>query len=79
VHRKTNIQVRKLRSQIVDKAFRKEVSEYESQKLSAKSAGGGIQTEADIARREQQRLHQENQVCINQRGKEEARMWEYRD
>jgi uncharacterized protein (DUF3084 family) len=64
VHRKTTIQVRKLRAQIANKAFRKEVSDYESQNSSVKSGGVAIQTEADKARKEQQRLHQENQVCI---------------
>lgn len=64
VHRKTNVQVRKLRSQIVNKAFRKEVSDYESQKSNVKSTGGAVQSEADKALKEQQRLHQENQVCI---------------
>lgn len=63
MHRKTTIQVRKLRAQIANKAFRKEVSDYESQNSSVKS-GGVAQTEADKARKEQQRLHQENQVCI---------------
>jgi hypothetical protein len=55
----------------MNKAFRKEVSEYESQNSNVKSAVGGAQTEADKARNEQQRLHQENQVCIKQRGKDE--------
>jgi hypothetical protein len=65
VHRKTTIQVRKLRTQIANKAFRKEVSDYESQNSGVKSGGGvAVQTEADKARKEQQRLHQENQVCI---------------
>lgn len=64
VHRKTTIQVRKLRSQIVNKAFRKEVSDYESQNSSVKSTGAAVQSEADKARKEQQRLHQENQVCV---------------
>ena len=64
VHRKTTIQVRKLRSQIVNKAFRKEVSDYESQNSNVKSAGIAVQSEADKARTEQQRLHQETQVCV---------------
>jgi len=64
VHRKTTIQVRKLRSQIVNKAFRKEVSDYESQNSNGKSAGIAVQSEADKARTEQQRLHQETQVGI---------------
>ncbi|XP_023725610.1 uncharacterized protein LOC111874378 isoform X2 [Cryptotermes secundus] len=65
VHRKTAIQVRKLRSQIVNKAFRKEVSDYESQNSSVKSTGAAVQSEADRAREEQQRLHQENQDWMN--------------
>jgi hypothetical protein len=48
----------------VNKAFRKEVSDYESQKSNVKSTGGAVQSEADKALKEQQRLHQENQVCI---------------
>jgi uncharacterized protein (DUF3084 family) len=64
VHRKTTIQVRKLRSQIVNKAFRKEVPDYESQNSNVKSGGIAVQSEADKARKEQQRLHQETQVCI---------------
>lgn len=58
----------------MNKAFRKEVSDYESLNSGVKSADGSVQTEADKALKEQQRLHQENQVCINPRGKEEARM-----
>jgi len=48
----------------VNKAFRKEVSDYESQNSNVKSAGIAVQSEADKARTEQQRLHQETQVCI---------------
>ena len=66
MHRKTNLQVRKLRSQIVNKAFRKEVPE-EGQSAKEKS-NVPAQTEADRARKEQQRLHQENQVCNLFRG-----------
>ncbi|PSN33256.1 hypothetical protein C0J52_22115 [Blattella germanica] len=60
VHRKTTLQVRKLRSQIVNKAFRKEVSDETNSKSNAP-----IQTEADKALKEQQRLHQENQASYN--------------
>lgn len=65
VHRKTTIQVRKLRSQIVNKAFRKEVPDYESQNSNVKSGGIAVQSEADKARKEQQRLHQETQAWMN--------------
>lgn len=63
VHRKTTLQVRKLRSQIVNKAFKKEVPE-EGQSSNIKS-NVPAQTEADKARKEQQRLHQENQDWMN--------------
>ncbi|KAJ9595711.1 hypothetical protein L9F63_013124, partial [Diploptera punctata] len=60
VHRKTTLQVRKLRSQIVNKAFRKEVP-VENKNSNAKT-NVPAQTAADKARKEQQRLQQENQI-----------------
>ncbi|KAJ4436562.1 hypothetical protein ANN_16594 [Periplaneta americana] len=65
VHRKTTLQVRKLRSQIVNKAFKKEMATQENKNSNAKSTSISAQSEADKARKEQQRLHQENQAWMN--------------